>query len=294
MGASMFWCDFYDSFCDWSQSTIKTRISSLENIGAGDEVVDAVLNLADEGLKAQLIRKAMKLGVEFSQDDFMSLDGELPDALYQEVARYGHFYADNLYFDPNDFTWDDFYAECANLPDEILMKCVPRIDTFGPSDEVTEAIDSIINFDIADALYVRAVQRGVRFTREELETLGKADDGSDYLFLADEIHDFNETVTDEVIADFGIASDSVSSRVDGAGKMKKPPQRKEGLLGILFGIGSALSGEKKKHNGRCDGDCANCPAHYGYRYGRWYYGHAHQHGCTFGGNGGRTGKTSRN
>lgn len=35
---------------------------------------------------------------------------------------------------------------------------------------------------------------------------------------------------------------------------------------------------------RCDGNCANCPPHYGYRYGRWYYGHHHRHGCEFGGN----------
>lgn len=29
---------------------------------------------------------------------------------------------------------------------------------------------------------------------------------------------------------------------------------------------------------------ANCPPHYGYRYGRWYYGKGHQYGCEFGGN----------
>ena len=40
----------------------------------------------------------------------------------------------------------------------------------------------------------------------------------------------------------------------------------------------------KKHSGKCDGDCANCPPHYGYRYGRWYYGHDHIEGCEFGGN----------
>ena len=31
--------------------------------------------------------------------------------------------------------------------------------------------------------------------------------------------------------------------------------------------------QKKRDNGRCDGDCAHCPPHYGYRYGRWFYGH---------------------
>ncbi len=44
------------------------------------------------------------------------------------------------------------------------------------------------------------------------------------------------------------------------------------------------SKKKRKHDGHCDGDCANCPPHYGYRYGRWYYGHGHNHGCVFGGN----------
>ena len=40
----------------------------------------------------------------------------------------------------------------------------------------------------------------------------------------------------------------------------------------------------KRYSGRCDGDCANCPPHYGYRHGRWYYGHDHVEGCEFGGN----------
>ena len=55
----------------------------------------------------------------------------------------------------------------------------------------------------------------------------------------------------------------------------------------------SLSSKKKKDTGHCDGDCANCPPHYGYRHGRWYYGHGHQHGCERGGNGGASGKCYR-
>ena len=51
-----------------------------------------------------------------------------------------------------------------------------------------------------------------------------------------------------------------------------------------YSSGSIRSSQKKKHSGKCDGDCANCPPHYGYRYGRWYYGHSHSEGCVFGGN----------
>lgn len=56
---------------------------------------------------------------------------------------------------------------------------------------------------------------------------------------------------------------------------------------LVLGLGLAGKNKSHKHNGKCNGDCANCPAHYGYRYGRWYYGHHHNHGCEFGGNGGR-------
>ena len=66
-----------------------------------------------------------------------------------------------------------------------------------------------------------------------------------------------------------------------------PPAPKLGFFGTLFaviaGVGAA-SNHGQRHNGRCNGDCAKCPPHYGYRYGRWYYGHDHVHGCEFGGN----------
>ena len=65
------------------------------------------------------------------------------------------------------------------------------------------------------------------------------------------------------------------------------------LFAIIAAFGSVSSKNKQRDTGRCDGDCANCPAHYGYRYGRWYYGHGHQYGCQRGGNGGASGRTYR-
>ena len=69
----------------------------------------------------------------------------------------------------------------------------------------------------------------------------------------------------------------------------EPPAPKLGFFGtlatILAGASAGVSSAQGRgHNGRCNGDCANCPPHYGYRYGRWYYGHDHVHGCEFGGN----------
>ena len=56
------------------------------------------------------------------------------------------------------------------------------------------------------------------------------------------------------------------------------------LFGAIAGVNMARGSNQQQHNGRCNGDCAHCPPHYGYRYGRWYYGHNHVHGCEFGGN----------
>lgn len=67
-----------------------------------------------------------------------------------------------------------------------------------------------------------------------------------------------------------------------------------GLFALIAGA-QLLSGlaSKTNHGHYCNGDCANCPPHYGYRYGRWYYGHGHQGGCERGGNGGAIGRTYR-
>ena len=72
--------------------------------------------------------------------------------------------------------------------------------------------------------------------------------------------------------------------------LKEAQPKKPGLFSSIL-MGMALAGSHKpKSTGRCTGDCAHCPPHYGCRYGRWYYGHGHTHGCEFCGNGGCSGK----
>ena len=52
-------------------------------------------------------------------------------------------------------------------------------------------------------------------------------------------------------------------------------------LCLVFGIAGFLDRKSRQHPGYCAGDCAHCPPHYGYCYGRWYYGRGHTHGCEF-------------
>ena len=70
----MLWSDFYYTYSDWAESTLRSRISSLKDMGSGDEVVDVVLDMPSDKLKTQLIRKAIRHNVSFSHEDFMNLD----------------------------------------------------------------------------------------------------------------------------------------------------------------------------------------------------------------------------
>lgn len=57
-----------------------------------------------------------------------------------------------------------------------------------------------------------------------------------------------------------------------------------GSIALALGVFSLMDSHTRRHSGHCNGDCAHCPPHYGYRYGRWYYGRGHISGCEFGGN----------
>ena len=272
----MLWCDFYDAFWDWSDSTRRTRISSLEDIGTGDEIVEAVLEIEDPKVKAQLIRKAIKLGATFTQDDFMNLDGELPDELFAQLGEYAGFDADDPYFDEDNMDWDDFYNSWSDWSDEILLRRIGKLKKFGPPDEVAEVILNTPTVETWDLLYEKAVASGVRFTNEQLEEMGE--------LCLEEGESYGE---EEPTPDFDANVRKLVAALDAA---KNQPKQRVGLFGGLFQH-SASSG-KKKASRYCDGDCANCPPHFGYRYGRWYYGRGHQYGCMRGGNGGAKGKVN--
>ena len=213
----MEWFDFYDNYYDFNDKALRALIPVLEDIGSGDEVCDVIDSIDDPDIKVQLIRKAIELEAEFTEDDYYRLDGQIPSYLYEELALKG-----NMVLSGND--------------------------------EVADILSSLFDDDAIDALYKRALADGIRFTNDQLEMIGK-----------------DEDVPEEEEGDYESSDNGI------------------GFFGALLGIAGAFastssSNSKKKHSGKCDGDCANCPPHYGYRYGRWYYGHCHAHGCEFGGN----------
>ena len=278
----MDWWTFYENFLDWSESTIKTRISSLEDIGSGDEIVEVILNIDNEKIRAQLIRKAIRMEAEFTSDDFMNLDGELPDDVYRQLAEYAGFDADDPYFDEDNMEWCDFYNCTHDWSRKALVRRISKLSDFGPNDEIVETILLMPDTETSDLLYKRAVECGVKFSSDEefeIGNWGKAIEKSmpeeKYLIQLDN--------------DLQIISNRLDADIAAIEKYKKQQKKAKkvsfwgAVLGILSGLGSG-----KNKSGSCDGNCANCPPHFGYRYGRWYYGHGHNYGCERGGNGGYT------
>lgn len=73
-----------------------------------------------------------------------------------------------------------------------------------------------------------------------------------------------------------------------------------GIIGFFAVLFSQMGGDpggtgKKGENNKdiCDGDCASCPDHFGFRHDKWHFGHGHEEGCERDGNGGADGKCYR-
>ena len=142
----------------------------------------------------------------------------------------------------------------------------------------------------------KALEAGVSFTAENIEDLCCSCDKETINAMLEKSR---EHFTQEQLEDlWGMADDDVINRVAKKNHVRLFDEPEEEDIDIpreehpkkpsfwqSVGIASLLFGGKKRNpSGKCSGDCAHCPPHYGYRYGRWYYGHGHTHGCEFGGN----------
>ncbi len=84
----MEWWEFLERYPDWSATTIRTKITRLQDLGTGEEVVMVVRDLQDPKCKAYLVRKAMRWGVRFTSGQIEALEQELPLELCVELREY--------------------------------------------------------------------------------------------------------------------------------------------------------------------------------------------------------------
>ena len=202
-------------------------------------------------------------------------------------------------------TWEEYYDGFYDWVPSTQKNYSYRLSSFGSADEVWEIAEELDFNDSAFAakFLEKAFSAGVRFTPEQvLEMVAMVEQPLLSKMAEQTTVPFNGEQLEEI---YMMIDDASFQRISRRAKIDVfddepaayeqpeqvqyilPKKEKVGIFTALatFAAGSALAGRgRKKHDGHCDGDCANCPPHYGYRYGRWYYGKGHQYGCEFGGN----------
>ena len=190
-------------------------------------------------------------------------------------------------------TWNEYYSRLYDWAESTQIRRISDIDDFSNAEgsEVVEAANSFLDDAAATRLVKKALAGGVRFTAEDvvdvLENL-KEDCIPTLVFSATTRYTPEQV---EYVGDFLSDADyrrlcREDSAPCGKPAAKKRKAQNPGCLAALFIalLRAPKNNPSRKHSGRCEGDCSKCPPHYGYRYGRWYYGHDHSEGCEFGGN----------
>ena len=202
--------------------------------------------------------------------------------------------------------WDTYYEKFYDWATSTQIKKMSSLTSFGTSAEVAEVAQEYMDEKAASRLIKKAVAYDVQFTPDEIYDLSGCCDttamnellkSAKCTFTQEQLEDLWGAADDEVLelvakrnrvtvfADDEIEETSIVDEADfDEPEWKEPKLGFFSKLGLALAVGSLLDKKSQSHHGRCTGDCANCPPHYGYRYGRWYYGHDHTHGCEFGGN----------
>lgn len=268
----MTWSDYYDRFDGWQESTQYSRLASISNFGPtgspSAEIADCI-QYVEPRTATSIVRRALAAGVRFRAAEIADIvdSGQIEDD--ELLGKLILAYSDN-------YTGEQL---------ETLLSC------FTDSEPVYALIDQICSTP-------------THFTEEDILTLlpNMPDDESINKLVSSTDTRFSENGLNE-LCDYGV-DESLIKKIskqsgipyadpyasDEKATYNAPRPKHTGFLSALL-MGWALSGNSKpKSTGKCTGDCAHCPPHYGYRYGRWYYGHGHTDGCEFCGNGGCNGK----
>ena len=215
------------------------------------------------------------------------------------------------------YTWEEYYEKFYDWSESTQVRNLSGLTSSGSADEVGEIIIELqTNVPAANRLLRKAVEAKLAFSGSDLVEFACINDkelataavrNSAERLTAEDMEYLYGMIDDTVIVELcrqhhlalpedlreeeepeQLEEDEPLEEIDISAGDYIPPPKRPGffatLFGAMFGVNIARDLHQKRHNGRCNGDCAHCPPHYGYRYGRWYYGHDHVHGCEFGGN----------
>ncbi len=246
------WEEYYEKFYDWPESTQVRKLSALTSLGAADEVGEIIYALPSNGPAADcLLRKAVEAKLEFPADDLIWFLNFNDKALATEA----------VYNSANRLTSEDMEALYGEVDDEVIIDICSKRNLPLPEDlrEEEESPEEACEIGV-EPLKEEPLRKEepVKMQPPRADDLA-CEEPPEHGFF-DVLFVILGTLFTALFAVFGA------------------------LLSLFGSFGSAPKSGPRADQRRCNGDCENCPPHYGYRYGRWYYGHDHVRGCEFGGN----------
>lgn len=310
------WKDFYEAYPSWTTEVFSERVKKLKTFGPSDEAFKVSNEFVKPNEVAAFIKQAVAAGVRFTPDEIIEISYAVEQDYVPELVKHNAspFIAEALEYlakslpedeienviDESNIRfsqWEDFYQYYDEWDEKTQVRRAGDITDFGSAEEVSEVIQCFLDKECATAFTKLALKGGVEFPVAEIRELVCCVDSSlhrDLMranstkYTEDDFDYFYGLVEDKIIK-YIAKEEKVPYTLPSEIQIQMPKQKGPGLFtAILAGLGMASLYDKhvngSHHNGRCNGDCAHCPPHYGYRYGRWYYGHDHVHGCEFGGN----------
>jgi len=196
-------------------------------------------------------------------------------------------------------TWDDFYERFFDWADSTKVSKISSLTTLGEEEDIIEVAGeyAYIGNKECTRFLKKIIALGGCFTASNIMELIYNVEPSFIWELAQKNNTpYSEDALDELatyLSDEQLKSLARKSNIrfqTVSESQKRPETKRPGFFEAMAAIFTTGGSKQNTHGHRCNGDCANCPPHYGYRYGRWYYGHNHMEGCEFGGNSGSGGK----
>lgn len=126
----MRWSDYYEKINDWSVSTAVSKISSLEDMGAPDEIADAlnIIAFEDEKGATRLLNRALQHGVKFSGENLAEIVGLCAEESFKKA----------LYQSADAFIAQDLEELCGCVADELIIDLAKRYKISAPADIAEE------------------------------------------------------------------------------------------------------------------------------------------------------------
>ena len=315
----MTWDEYYEKFYDWATSTQIRRLSALTSYGSPAEVTEVAMELCDEKAASRLINRALDAGVTFKVENIEDLNCCVDTATMKRVVSSVQGTLSDEALDTLTGCMDDEvfqtllkkatsdqYApatimELVDCADEETFKTMVMKVTGCFDAEQLDILRDYLDQATIETLIEKSLQGKVRFAPQQImewldfgisesliEKMSLTAQGTFDANQAEELYDVLPDDTYLKIAKkhhLELHNEPIYEDIS----YQESAAPRLGFWGTLFAAIAGINAvsrhsERHQHNGHCNGDCANCPPHYGYRYGRWYYGHGHQYGCEFGGN----------